>query len=790
MDPTRASIVILAWNGWVRTRDCLDSLRPTLSPHDEVIVVDNGSTDFTPRGLAQYPWVRVLTNDENRGFAAGCNQGAAAARGDVLVFLNNDTVVTRRWLEPLLDALAEPGVAAAGPRSNFVSGAQLVPDPGYEPTDVRAMKAFARSWCERHRGRRSDTNRLVGFCLAVRRDAFEAVGGFDEGYGLGGFEDDDLCARLRDAGHRLRIVHDSFVHHVGHATFEANGVDWFALQQENQKRFVAARRAATGRPLISACMIVKDEEAMLPGCLESLRGLVDEVVVYDTGSTDRTVEIARAAGAKVIEGYWDDDFGRARNAALAECAGDWILHVDADERVEGDVEALRTTLLRGVGQGLVFVEIANLDRDGSEGVRHRAVRLFRRGVAHWRGRLHEQVVPLPGVPKPAAGRTGHIRIRHLGYTAEMMEAKGKVDRNLRLAVQAVEEAGDDALAHHNLGRSLVSAGRFEEALAAFERARGLVEHRTAAHVALLHDGVEALFRLGRPAEAIEWIAELRALGVADDLADFLEGTARLLLGQEASHLLTLDDGDEVWSAAGISVASSLVRQRRALALAAAERWAEAADLFAAAVADQPELPLWAPFARSHVGAGRDPRVVAELVPDEHLRSVLVQLLTTDPEAADAVGEALWERLPGDPRLLGFAVHHGPRVPAARALEWSARVRTAGLAEHCPLVARARAADVEALDRLRAAAIAHGAFGDERAARAVDAVAPLVGDRDLATALLELDALAPDLLGPFTAAVAAIPSRRAGLAAALDAVGAAEQAAIVREISPEPFMSAR
>src|SRR6059058_6081153 len=86
-----ASIVIPVWNQWDVTRACLDSLRPTLGPRDEVIIVDNGSEDETPARLAAYPWARVITNAENRGFAIACNQGAAAAQRDVVVLLNNDT---------------------------------------------------------------------------------------------------------------------------------------------------------------------------------------------------------------------------------------------------------------------------------------------------------------------------------------------------------------------------------------------------------------------------------------------------------------------------------------------------------------------------------------------------------------------------------------------------------------------------------------------------------------------------------------------------------------------------
>src|ERR1700678_4705915 len=102
--------------------------------------------------------------------------------------------------------------------------------------------------------------------------------------------------------------------------------------------------------VISACLIVKGEEKALPECLESIRGFVDEIVVYDTGSTDATVELAKRAGAKVTEGYWDDDFSRARNASLEQCRGKWILWIDADERFDcSNVPKLRDLLVHSVG---------------------------------------------------------------------------------------------------------------------------------------------------------------------------------------------------------------------------------------------------------------------------------------------------------------------------------------------------------------------------------------------------------------------------------------------------------
>src|SRR5947209_796893 len=126
-----ATVVILAWNAWEATQACLASLRPALGDADQVVVVDNGSTDGTGERLAGLDWLQVLTNEQNRGFAKGCNQGAEAADHEFLVFLNNDTMVAPGWLEGLLQPFDDPEVAATGPRSNAVSGTQLLRSENY-----------------------------------------------------------------------------------------------------------------------------------------------------------------------------------------------------------------------------------------------------------------------------------------------------------------------------------------------------------------------------------------------------------------------------------------------------------------------------------------------------------------------------------------------------------------------------------------------------------------------------------------------------------------------------------
>ena len=780
-----ATIVIPAWTEWALTRDCLASLRPTLGVHDTVVVVDNGSEDGTAAGLAKQRWVTVITNDENRGFAAACNQGAAAATGDVVVFLNNDTLVTGRWLDSLLAPFADATVAATGPRSNMVSGPQLVQDVGYHPDRAGELNRFTRAWRDDHRDEVTETERLVGFCLAVRRAAFDAIGGFDEQFGIGGCEDDDLCTRLIAAGGRLLIAHESFVHHHGHRTFDANGVDWFALQQENAKRYLA--KHGWGRPgseaalptsavVVSACLIVRDEEQRLPDCLASLAGVADEIVVYDTGSVDRTVEVATAAGARVVEGYWDDDFARARNAALEACRGEWILHVDADEVLVAD-EGVRDALTRGGLPDGMLVQIDNVDGEGVVRQVHQACRLFRRDRAHWLGRIHEQVVARPGQAvldlRPVTG----IVIRHSGYAPEVVAQRKKSSRNIRIAAVAAKQGGTEgALGLLAMGQAAADDGDLEAAVEVFTGLRDK-EHPVEVRTAALRMGAEVLLRLGQAGEALVWVQDLRTHD-GGGVADLLEGVARTQLGDHAGAMACLDAASGL-DAAAAGVSPSLVAAQRGLALAAAERWDEAADaLLEVATGDAVPEVVWVPLADALWRAGRDATPMVACLNDARVALVAGQLLTAAPGAADGVAEAMWERWPGDARVVAFAARVAPELELGRTLEWAARIRQAGAVDSCPLVAVAERPDGEPLHRIHAAAVAHAAFGEERARAAVTTASGAVPEAAFHDLFLEIDSLAPELLPDVVVGLATTPARSLAVAKVLHGFGASEEAAAV------------
>ncbi len=713
------TVVIPAWNAWATTRACLQSLRPTLAVHDQVVVVDNGSRDATAAQLRMMTWVDVVTNPDNRGFAGGCNDGAAAAHSDYLVFLNNDTLVHGHWLDALVQPLLDdPSLAATGPRSNMVSGPQQVDEAEY--TTVAAMRTFARTWAHAHRGRSSPTDRLVGFCLAVRRSAFEQVEGFDESYGIGGYEDDDLCRRLRDAGYGLAISHESFVHHVGHRTFDANGLDWFAEQEANRERFhSASTRTDRRHPLVSACLIVKDEADNLPACLESLRDFVDEVVVYDTGSTDGTQEIARNLGATVLDGYWDDDFARARNAALEHCRGDWIAWLDADETlVCDDPTGLRQLLLATKTEIDAWsVPIDNLTGAGiGAGFIHHAARIFRRTRCEWTGRLHEQI----------ARRTTHAgihqavleaaRIRHTGYLDEVMRARNKSERNLRVAEREAAEAEGQqrGFALTSLGRSYLIARRPEDAVPPSLQALEQTDNRVTRHLAM-RTIVESLTLLGRLDEATLWVDRLRRDSTTPVMANFLEVPIALASGDPERALELLDTfGDSIADDDGFAYTAAMLAPMRAQALAACGRLGDAADTLLAVLTDNGVLD-------THLGtvidylqqAGRPLSALSAAIPDDSQPMLLAQVLQLRPDIADATLDACWESGAHRLAVLATAATAARSLPIDRAIVWSARLREAGQAGPCPLVAIAGDPARDILTRTRSAAVSVGAFGDDR-----------------------------------------------------------------------------
>ncbi len=302
---------------------------------------------------------------------------------------------------------------------------------------------------------------------------------------------------------------------------------------------------------ISLCMIVRDEERFLAQCLRSAQDSVDEIVIVDTGSTDRTVEIARGFGATVLHHAWRNDFAWARNRSIEGATRRWILFLDADEELlpqsRPALAAIRTA---PAYQNGIWVRCRNRSDDylGTGEMSHALIRIFpNHPEIRFKGMIHE-FPTIGGRPNGLDAQVAPIEILHHGYVKEMVSGRDKAARNLAILKEASEREPDDAYHHFNLGTTYFLMGDYPAARDAFERMLALVgdERRgfLANGLAILAENYTD--KLGDAVRG-EAVAR-RALGVAPHYANahFQLGKALSAQGRyedaRAAYLAAIDDG--------------------------------------------------------------------------------------------------------------------------------------------------------------------------------------------------------------------------------------------------------
>lgn len=228
---------------------------------------------------------------------------------------------------------------------------------------------------------------------------------------------------------------------------------------------------------LALVMIVKNEARGLARCLQSVQGVVDECIVLDTGSSDDTVAIAQAHGARVGHFTWVDDFSAARNAALALSSADWNLVLDGDEWLTQGHEALRS-LKQQAPEALGLVEVASPFDEQGQSASSWMPRVLPAG-ARYAGRVHEQPV-WPGPRQQLA-----VQLAHDGYLPAQRARKG--DRNQHLLTLALQEHPDDAYLHYQLGKDHEVHDRFQPAWVAYTAALSLLGPHAGRQPAWRHD---------------------------------------------------------------------------------------------------------------------------------------------------------------------------------------------------------------------------------------------------------------------------------------------------------------
>lgn len=334
------SIVIPCWNGLEYTRQLLESIEAYTPEEHEIIFIDNGSTDGTGEFLKEYVEkhanAALIENPKNLGFPKAVNQGMAQARGQYICILNTDVIVTPEWLQGLIECMVHrPGVGIVGAMTNSISGPQVYPQGKYSNTFQ--MVEFARSFRASFKKNYVPWYRIVFFCVLVSRECYEKIGNLDERFTPGNFEDDDYCLRAILAGFRTYFTHAVFVHHHGsksHAGLENHQ----RLLVINQMKFESKwREWLKKHSRVSVCTIFKNEEKTIEQFLDRHLPIFDEIVMVDTGSTDKSVELIKKkmkswpGHIKLHTFEWCDDFSKARNYAQDQATGDFIISLDVDE---------------------------------------------------------------------------------------------------------------------------------------------------------------------------------------------------------------------------------------------------------------------------------------------------------------------------------------------------------------------------------------------------------------------------------------------------------------------------
>lgn len=476
----KVSIIILTYNSIYELPRCLNSIRDNTRVPYEIIIVDNASTDGTREYLqAAELGAKILLNDENEGFSRGCNRGIKEAAGEYVLLLNPDTVVTKNWLKHMLVHFKDD-VGAVGPISNFVGGFQLFTHH-YTNKKLGQIDAdtFARTSYRRNKKKSMETKLLIGFCLMIRRDVIDHIGMLDKDFFFGN-EDLEYSFRLRLNMYKLVIATDVFIYHKPSETRTLDSMHKSnERSKESQDLLKAKLEDFYGKgnvplamelfgfdwpnfpkdPKLSAkigvTIIAKNEEKTIGHLLSDLQNdAIDEIVVVDTGSTDKTVQIAKSYGAKVKRYKWRNDFADARNQARNTAQSDYLLWLDADDRMPPDsLRRLRNLkpqlpLSRDTG---VMLKLVNRF-EGKPPSHAWQMRIFpNREDIVWEGKIHEQLTPSM-IRANLKIHKANIPIEHMGYLT-LKDRKDKAIRNFKILSKNVNNGNGSSTDYYNLAAS-------------------------------------------------------------------------------------------------------------------------------------------------------------------------------------------------------------------------------------------------------------------------------------------------------------------------------------------------
>jgi len=234
------TLIVLNWNGQAYLENCLASLLEQDYPLTETIMVDNGSTDSSVAYVERsFPSVKIIETGRNLGFAGGMNTGISSSTGDIVILLNNDTIVDRDWLVTLIECMeSDCRIGIAGSKVFFSDGVTLQHAGGF----VSYPLGFAHHYGYREQDEGSfdavaDVPYVTGAAMAIRKSLLHVIGGLDANYFFY-YEDVDLCYRARSAGWRVVFAPESRLVHLESATMVRDSYSYLLCFHQSRMRFL------------------------------------------------------------------------------------------------------------------------------------------------------------------------------------------------------------------------------------------------------------------------------------------------------------------------------------------------------------------------------------------------------------------------------------------------------------------------------------------------------------------------------------------------------------------------
>jgi len=301
------SVIIPVYNNVDYTKMCVESLIKTTPQLAELIIIDNNSEDSTGDYLTKLQneddRIKIIRNSVNVGFPNAVNQGLKESSSEFVVVANNDIIFTEGWATRFIEiADSDKRIGLVGPVSNLVSGIQIDNEAKY--SSITEMYMYANKVKNMRKGEHFTFPRIAFLCTLIKREVIEKIGGLDERFSPGNYEDDDFCLRAQLAGFKTVIAKDVFIHHFGSKSFKANGTEAYRKRLETNKQIFIDKWGATPDEIWLQNKTIKQRQIYYPIDSDLFKQYFERTKIH---IADNELNLAKESITKAIENYKEGD---------------------------------------------------------------------------------------------------------------------------------------------------------------------------------------------------------------------------------------------------------------------------------------------------------------------------------------------------------------------------------------------------------------------------------------------------------------------------------------------------